>query len=293
MNERSPNNEPMLLPSLIEAEQLWQILQQQSADLATNPLCVLDVSRPNVYQQVHIPYAISVSPKELVRSEDMVTGLLPNDAELQAFVERIGLRPHQHVVVYDDEGGAWAGRVMWNLHCIGFYRVSVLNGGIHAWLAAQLPVSNHSPDLTKIDKSQCFQIDTSQQQRHRILIDELKQRLTQQPDLQLWDCRSPAEYCGERLLSRRGGHIPNAINFEWLNAVCRENQLKLYPLEVLKQKLIQQGFDLQQAVVVYCQSHHRSGLAYLIAHLLGWSVRAYDGSWSQWGNQLDTQIIGS
>lgn len=289
MNMLHDNIEP--LPSLIEPEQLWHYLQGQSADLSTNSICVLDVSRPNVYQQVHIPYAISVSPKELVRSEDMATGLLPDDDALQAFVNRVGLSAHQQVVVYDDEGGAWAGRLLWNLHCMGFYRVSLLNGGIHAWLAAHLPVSNHSPDMSQIDKNQCFQIDTRHQQRHRILLDELQQRVLQ-PTLQLWDCRSPAEYCGERLLSRRGGHIPNAINFEWSNAVCRENQMKLYPLDRLQQQLIAKGFDFQKDVVVYCQSHHRSGLAYTIAHLLGWSVRAYDGSWSQWGNRLDTQVIG-
>ncbi len=41
------------------------------------------------------------------------------------------------MVVYDDEGGAWAGRLIWNLHCLGFENTSLMNGGIHAWLSSQ------------------------------------------------------------------------------------------------------------------------------------------------------------
>ena len=93
------------------------------------------------------------------------------------------------------------------------------------------------------------------------------------------------------MAARRGGHIPNALHFEWSTALNRENHLKLHPLERTQQRLEQLGFNLQQPVVVYCQSHHRSGLAYILARLLNWQVRAYDGAWSEWGNRLDSPII--
>lgn len=62
------------------------------------------------------------------------------------------------------------------------------------------------------------------------------------------------EYSGVRLAARRGGHIQNALHFEWSTALNRQNHLKLHPLERTRQRLEQLGFDLKQPVVVYCQS---------------------------------------
>ncbi|MDG1207545.1 MAG: sulfurtransferase, partial [Pseudomonadales bacterium] len=40
----------------------------------------------------------------------------------------------------------------------------------------------------------------------------------------------------------------------------------------------------------HCQTHHRSGLTYLIGKILGFDIRAYDGSWAEWGNDPTTPI---
>ena len=191
-------------------------------------------------------------------------------------------------MVYDDEGGAWAGRLIWNLHCLGFTRTSLINGGIHGWLGAGLPTTTEVEKVTPV--ADLLKVDLNTVRQHRIEYNELLQQVQEQ-NIQLWDCRTNEEYTGLRLAARRGGHIPNALHFEWSTALNRENHLKLHPLERTQQRLEQLGFNLQQPVVVYCQSHHRSGLAYILARLLNWQVRAYDGAWSEWGNRLDSPII--
>ncbi len=266
---------------LIEAEELVPFLGNEK-------LRIVDLSRCSVYDQLHIPHAIHVQPKQLVRQEEQASGLLPDVEGLQALIEYLNISPDHHVVAYDDEGGGWAGRLIWNLHCLGFENTSLLNGGIHAWLAAGLPTSSEVEKLVPVVP--LLDINQSNIEKYRIEYADLLEKV-QNRDIQLWDCRTEDEYTGLRLAARRGGHIPNARHFEWSTALNRENHLKLHPLQRTQQRLEQLGFNLKQPVVVYCQSHHRSGLAYILGRLLGWKIQAYDGAWSEWGNRLDSPII--
>lgn len=266
---------------LIEAEDLLPHIGHEN-------LRIVDLCRSSVYDQLHIPHAIHVKPKQLVRQEEQASGLLPDIEGLQALLDYLNISAQHHVVVYDDEGGAWAGRLIWTLHCLGFYQVSLLNGGIHAWLGADFATSSKVPSLAPV--AAVFEMDQSNLQQYRIEYPELLAKVTDHTT-QIWDCRTVEEYTGLRLAARRGGHIPNARHFEWSTALNRENHLKLHPLERTQQRLEQLGFNLKQPVVVYCQSHHRSGLAYILGRLLGWPIQAYDGAWSEWGNRLDSPII--
>ena len=254
--------------------------------LGNEKLRIVDLSRSSVYEQLHIPHAIHVKPNLLVRQEEYASGLLPEKDGLEALVRYLNISPDHHVVAYDDEGGAWAGRLLWNLHCLGFHNTSLLNGGIHAWLGAGLATSSSIETMQPVENLLSVDVNSV----YRIEFSQLLEKV-QQHSIQLWDCRTEDEYTGQRLAARRGGHIPNARHFEWSTALNRQNHLKLHSLERIQQRLEQLGFNLGEPVVVYCQSHHRSGLAYILGRLLGWKIQAYDGAWSEWGNRLDSPIM--
>ncbi|MBF7681870.1 sulfurtransferase [Acinetobacter sp. B5B] len=266
---------------LIDAEQLLPHLDHAQ-------LRIVDLTRTSVYRQLHLPHAVHVMPKQLVSQRDFATGLLPQQDDLQSLIEHLQLSPDHHVVAYDDEGGAWASRFLWNLHCAGFERTSLLNGGIHAWLANKYPVTTVEPKIEPT--SHLYQVNLSQVENYQIDYMTLKQAVENE-DIQLWDCRSFEEYTGQQRAARKGGHIPNALHYAFDRALDRENHLKLQPFVEIRQNLQHMGFDLDQPVVVYCQSHHRSGLAYLLARMLQWQVRAYDGAWSEWGNMTNSPIV--
>ncbi len=266
---------------LIEAEDLLPHLGHEK-------LRIVDLSRSSVHEQLHIPHAIHLKPHLLLRQEEQATGLLPDQAGLEALIRHLNISPEHHLVAYDDEGGACAGRLIWNLHCLGFENASLLNGGIHAWLGAGLPTSSEAESAQPV--AQLVSVNLAQKSRHQIEYDQLLEKV-QNKATQIWDCRTEDEYTGLRLAARRGGHIPGALHFEWSTALNRENHLKLHPLQHTRQRLEQLGFNLNEPVAVYCQSHHRSGLAYILGRLLGWEIQAYDGAWSEWGNRPDSPVI--
>lgn len=267
----------MTLPLLLEPDMLHAHLQDAN-------LLIVDLGKESVYQQAHVPGAILVNGKQLVSGELPAPGRLPSVERLAEAFSAMGLTPDTHVVVYDDEGGGWAGRFIWTLDAIGHSRYSYLNGGIHAWLAAGMPVENTpntpTPSKAAISLQPGPVADADYVLAHY-----------RDTDHAIWDARSPEEYAGTRVLAQRGGHIPGARNYEWTRAMDRANSLRVRPLDDVRAELAALGITGDKTVITHCQTHHRSGFTYLIGKLLGFAhLKGYAGSWSEWGNRPDTPV---
>lgn len=269
MNER--------LPLLLETTELHKHLGEPK-------LLIVDLSRDSVYQQAHIPGAIFVDFKRLLSGEQPASGKMPAKEQLQTLFSEIGLEPDVHVVAYDDEGGGWAGRFIWTLDCIGHQHYSYLNGGIHAWIADQLPLeqapNSASPSSIQITLNDKVRVDK----------DFILEHLDTQ-DICIWDARSKEEFDGIKAFAAKAGHIPGANNYEWTLAMDKDNALRLRNQQDVAQELSSAGIDKERTIVTHCQTHHRSGFTYLLGKILGFKdIRAYDGSWSEWGNDPDTPV---
>ena len=96
------------------------------------------------YLDGHLPGAVYVDlDEELAAPPSPQAGRhpLPDINDLQRAARRWGLRAHQPVVVYDDNGGLSAARAWWLLRWAGHPDVRILDGGLGAWRAAGEPVA--------------------------------------------------------------------------------------------------------------------------------------------------------
>lgn len=261
-------------PRLIEPQDLQARLDDN--------LLIIDLCNDQQYRNGHVPGAVHVSPAELIHGQPPVPGKIPEPARLEALFSRLGLTPDTEVVVYDDEGGGWAGRMAWTLDVIGHHRWAYLNGGLVAWAREGFPLettpNERRPTSPTIDFHPEF-IATLEE-----IVDNLNNA-----HYRVWDARSREEYLGTRTASRRGGHIPGAIHCEWTSLMDPARNFRIRT--DAGDYLTKLGLTPGHTIATHCQSHHRSGFTYLVARLLGYpAIKGYDGSWSEWGNSADTPV---
>lgn len=292
--------------------------------LDAEQLLIVDLCHPRNWQQLHVPHAVHADPAALMSQDPLRPGIMPSPQALNALFSSLGYSPERHIVVYDDEGGGWAGRFIWMLDAIGHSRYSYLNGGLLAWykeghplqqggLQAGTPTSERMQASTRRDTHSGMQAGTpasdneghppqkSVQAREARPVElslsannsatlEDVMNAIDDPSTAIWDARSAHEYAGLRTGSARAGHIPGAIHLDWEGLKDTRRHLRLRSPEQLADLLQSRGFEPGQRIITYCQSHHRSGLSYLVAKTLGYPVQAYAGAWAEWGNLPHTPI---
>ena len=252
------------------------------ADLPEGNALLVQVTSRVLYEQAHIPGAVLVEPGELISGIPPAIGKLPHVDQIAATLSRIGYEKDQLIIAFDDEGGGWAGRLCWTLDVIGHHNWAYLDGGLHAWHGAGLPLA-HGACAAQPSELDALVIDTAP-------IAELGDVMAAIGSDQsvIWDVRSAEEFAGLRSGSARGGHIPGAVNLDWELLKDTDSQLRL--VGNLEEVAATLGLLKADQVITHCQTHHRSGLSYLVGRLLGLNIQAFHGSWAEWGNDPNTPI---
>lgn len=201
---------------------------------------------------------------------------LPDFRQLRQKLTNLGLTNRSQVVVYDDAGGAFAGRLWWLLRCMGHQDVAVLDGGIKRWQALKLPTT---PVLPKLSPGS-FRAYLDQAQW--LNAEQVENGLASK-QITLIDARTPERFAGlQEPIDPVAGHIPKAINRPFQRNLDANGCF--LPAAVLQQQFTDLlGKQASDAVVHMCGSgvtgcHNL--LAMEIAGLQG--SKLYAGSWSDW-----------
>ena len=178
-------------PLTIEPEQLFPSLADES-------LLIVDLCKSENYAKGHIAGAVHVDYKQLQSGDNPASGTLPKGEQLSALFSSIGLGNNVHVIAYDDEGGGWAGRLLWTLDVVGHPHASVLNGGIIAWVNEGYPVTTEIPHIIPTTYT------VATQGAALVTKDEIMDRL-EDPSVALLDARTPEEFDGSKIRAAKGG----------------------------------------------------------------------------------------
>lgn len=210
-------------------------------------------------------------------------------APLRAFLWMIhhvltlrGVRADRPVVLVDQHSGLRAARAFWFLEFFGHRHVTVLDGGIDAWVRAGLPLTSAAepPEAS----------GWTDQQRWELLAcwQDVCSRLDA-GDAILLDTRTDDEHAGRLVRARRGGTIPGSVHVEWTRNLTPEGTF--LPAQELRALYQSAGVTPDREVITYCQGAYRAAHTYLALRLLGYPrVRVYLGSWKEWGDRDETPV---
>lgn len=261
----------------------WLIGPEQLSQLhLKNKPVLIDVRGEKEFLGGHITDARWLDYGRMVHSAHPVGGLLPMADAFNRLMGSLGVDSDSHVIAYDQGPGAAASRLIWSLNAYGFKRASLLNGGMAAWVEAGFSVTTDIASFATSNPG--FALDGTTV----VDVDMLKSRINDDSLARL-DARTRGEFTGTDVRAKHGGRIPGAIHLEWTDAIDQSSASRLLPDEKLQAMLDSKGITKDQDVVVYCQTHHRSSLSYVMLKHLGYeNVSALDGAWSAWGNRDDT-----
>ncbi|MDR2238828.1 MAG: STAS/SEC14 domain-containing protein [Zoogloeaceae bacterium] len=245
--------------------------------------CSFDLAHPHAgelaYREAHIPGAVYAHlERDLAAPAGGGRGRhpLPDPARLAAWLGEAGVGNGTQVVVYDDAGGTYAGRMWWLLRWLGHDAVALLDGGVGAWEAAGGALTDAPSRPPRAVFTPHVRTDMT------VDVGFVQTRLAE-GGIRLLDARNAQRFRGENETQDPvGGHIPGAINRFFKDNLLPDGRFKSAAALRTEYAALLDGRGAAQVVnscgsgVTACHNL----LAMEIAGLPG--SRLYPGSWSEW-----------
>ncbi|AUB78162.1 thiosulfate sulfurtransferase [Spiribacter roseus] len=260
-------------------------------NLDRDDLTVIEVSvNPGKFERGHIPGAVNFRwHTDLV---DTVRRDIVDRASFQTLLRDAGVSGDDEIVLYGDTNNWFAAWGAWIFDIYGVDSVRLLDGGRDKWEAEGRPLSLRPASHPQGD----IEVSEADESIRAFLPEVVEVASNEAANTQLVDIRSAAEYEGRIIapdgvdeLSVRAGHIPGAVNVGWGNAVNEDGTFK--SADELRAIYAQAGVDGSKPVITYCRIGERSSHTWFaLSKILGYDVKNYDGSWTEYGNSVGVPV---
>lgn len=197
----------------------------------------------------------------------------------------LGINADSIVVIYDRWGIYSSPRAWWMFRSMGHENTFVLQGGLPAWKQQQLPVVSKHRNTATLTRGNFV---AKPQKEYWINKEEILRGL-QETENTIIDARSAGRFAGSSPEPRVGlwsGHIPGSYNIPFNEVLAGTHYKSVAELQKIFELLIS-----DKPVVFSCGSGISAAIIALAARQLDYqNLSIYDGSWSEWGADVNVSI---
>ncbi|HEX8699691.1 MAG TPA: sulfurtransferase [Myxococcaceae bacterium] len=211
--------------------------------------------------------------------------MMPPPDLFEREVRLLGVRNDSVIVVYDRMGVYASPRAWWMFKAMGHEQVAVLDGGLPAWLEAQLPCEPVGTQPVEPG-------DFVARPRPGLFCDagHVAAALEDQRYAVL-DARSQGRFLGREPEPRPGlrpGHMPHALNLPFGTVQANGRMRATEELAAIFASRV----EPRQKLIFSCGSGVTACILALAAELAGYrELAVYDGSWSEWGLPSSRPVV--
>jgi thiosulfate/3-mercaptopyruvate sulfurtransferase len=252
---------------------------------------IIEVSTESgLYERGHIKNAVKFNwYTDLVEvvNRDIVAA-----PKFQKLARAAGINKDSTVVLYGDKNNWFAAWGAWIFNTYGIQDVRLLDGGRVKWEKDGRGFTTIVPSPTAGNFSATKADRSIRASLNRDVIPAVRKK----GSVDMVDIRSADEYSGKifapagfQELAVRAGHIPGAVNVPWGLNVNADGTFKT--VAELKKLYADKGIDGKKTIITYCRIGERSSLTwFVLSEILGYEVKNYDGSWTEYGNSVGNPI---
>lgn len=252
------------------------------------------ISAYEAFRQRRIPGAMFFDLDEVRDASSPLPHMAPTPEIFEAEMERLGIDRGDRIIVYDDAGLFSAARVWWTFQRMGHPRVSVLDGGLPAWIAIGGHLETGAPRKQEaLRKHDAPPRPSRPGDLFAIAFSDDVRAALENRTARVIDARPAARFAGlapEPRPGLRRGSMPGAVNLPF--SALLDPVGRLVPDERLREILAGAGILPHTPVIATCGSGVTAAIIILALAKLGYSNHAlYDGAWAEWGSELNDPAL--